>query len=143
MSGNKFVHHWKTAIAVSLLAFASGTLVGVAGTLHYVSNHLPRFIDGPEKMPERIVAQLQRELELSDDQARRVLAIFEGGHDQLRAIRGEAQPRIETIMQTTFEEVSKTLKPEQQEAWRNWFDTMKRKFAPRGHEGGPELPPAP
>ncbi len=130
MSGRRFVHHWKTAIAVSLLAFASGAVVGVAGTLHFVSNNLHRFIENPEKMPERMVAHLRRELHLGDEQAAQILAIFEHSQQQLRSIRKDVEPRIDLIVQGTFDEVSRTLKPEQQQPWKDWFDMMKRKFTP-------------
>ncbi len=142
MPGSRPVRHWKIVIAVSLLAFASGIVVGVAGTLHYVSNNLSRFIAGPDKMPERIVAQLRHELSLTDDQAKQVLAVFERSHGQLRAIRREAEPRIETIVQETYTQVAGTLKPEQREAWHVWFETMKLKFHLSDGEGPPQEKPA-
>lgn len=128
MPGNRSARHWKAAIALSLLAFASGVVVGVAGTLHHVTNHLQRFLENPDKMPERIVAHLRRELGLSDEQAKQVLDIFERSHERLRSIRREVEPRIDVIVQATFDEVSRALKPEQQQPWRDWFDKMKQKF---------------
>lgn len=141
MPGNRPVRHWKAAIAVSLLAFASGVVVGTAGTLHHVSTHLHRFLEDPEKIPDRIVAHLRRELGLSDEQAKQVLDIFERSHEQLRSIRKEVEPRIDVIVQGAFDEVSGTLKPEQQQAWRDWFDKMKRRFTLHEEdENGPAKP---
>ena len=140
MSVRKLSRHWKAALAVSLLAFASGAVVGVAATLHYESNNLPRFMTNPDGMPERIVAHLRGELGLSDDQAKQVLQIFERGHGRLRAMRAEVEPRINVIVQDTFNEVSRVLNPDLQEAWRNWFEKMKRRFTPHGDA---ETAPAP
>ena len=141
MPGSRSARSWKTVLAVSLLAFASGVVVGAAGTLHHVSNHLQRFLEDPEKIPERIVVHLRRELSLSDEQAKRVLAAFEHGHEQLRSIRREVEPRIDVIVQGTFDEVSRTLKPEQQQAWRDWFEKMKRRFTL--HDQDAPTPPKP
>jgi DNA-directed RNA polymerase subunit F len=143
MSGNRTAPHWKAAIAVSLLAFASGVVVGVAGTLHHVSTHLQQFLENPEKMPERIVGHLRGELGLSDEQAKQVLDIFERSHERLRSIRKEVEPRIDVIVQATFDEVSRTLRPEQQPAWRDWFDRMKRKFTLHDQSGNAPAKPAP
>ena len=86
---------WKTALALSLVAFVCGVTVGAAGSLHYVANNLPRFMGHPERMPGRIASHLRGQLDLNTAQTEEVRRVFDRGLLKLREVRKGVQPQLD------------------------------------------------
>ena len=100
---------WIAAVVV-LAAFASGVLVGVAGS-HFFPLHRGRHI--PKRAAHFMVERLDRRLDLTDDQEKKVEAIIARRHPRMEQIWASAHPRIEAEIAATNNEISSILTPEQ------------------------------
>jgi Spy/CpxP family protein refolding chaperone len=97
----------------------------------------PRPVHGmrrPERLPERIVQEMQDKYNLTDEQERQLLAIFEEHGKKLSDIRAEVQPRVEAEHEALRGAVEAVLTPEQAEQWRKEFEQMRRPWRLHGGE---------
>ncbi len=135
---------WKSALALSLVAFVCGVTVGAAGSLHYVANKFPPFREQPERMPGRIASHLRGQLNLDAAQTEEVRRVFDRGLIKLREVRKGVQPQLDTVAGETFDEVNAVLEPRQREKWRVWFEMMRLRFTPpEFRQDPPDSPSAP
>ena len=139
MSG-KTGHPMRLLAILSLVSFLSGTAVGVALTVHHLSGQLPFLSSSPGEMPGRIAGHLRHQLGLSAEQTAKIEAIFVRGRGRILEMRLKHQPEIERLAGDVFAEVNALLTPEQQQAWRAWFDTVEARLkppvSPAPEEGG-------
>jgi hypothetical protein len=71
---------------------------------------------------------MHRKLDLSDEQAAKVLAILTKRETALRSIIQEMQPKFEEQLQRAKDEVAAVLNPEQARKWRKRFDRVKARW---------------
>jgi Spy/CpxP family protein refolding chaperone len=129
-------HPMRLLAILSVVSFLSGTAVGVALTVHHLSGQLPFLSSSPGEMPGKIAGHLRHELGLSAEQTAKIEAIFVRGRGRILEMRLKHQPEIERLASDVFAEVNALLTPEQQQAWRAWFDTVEARLKP-------PAPPAP
>ena len=96
------------------LIFLAGFAGGIVTTRIVVRRVLQRVIAHPELIRIRIERELDRKLDLDAGQRAKVGRILAGTHEQLKALRGEFQPRFAAIVQDTRSQISVLLTPEQQ-----------------------------
>jgi Spy/CpxP family protein refolding chaperone len=92
----------------------------------------------PERMEHRAREHFAHELGLSDSQRVRIDSLMERQMQQLRAVRGQVQPQLDSIVTQTRRSIDSILTPEQRER----AQTMLRRFREgpfgwRGEAGGP------
>jgi Spy/CpxP family protein refolding chaperone len=135
-----------------LVAAAVLFLVAVAGGLTAVT--LDRFVlrHGPHGMSpspcphghERAFRdRMARELDLSVDQRMRIDTLMDRQLREIRSIRAQVQPRLDSVVSQTRRQIDAILTPEQREKARA---LAKRRFGgqrdwPPGPEPGPPPPP--
>jgi len=126
-----------------IVAFLSGLLIGGAiawGAAPFLKHR--RQARDPEQMHQRLMKKFNRELKLSEDQARQVDQIFRASREKMQVLHKETFPRFDALRKETQTAIRALLTPEQQAK----FDVMhekweKRKF--RKHFGMPPPGPAP
>lgn len=116
---------WIAAIVV-VVAFASGILVGVAGS-HLLRPRRPHI---PARAAHFMVERLDHRLDLTDEQEKKVEAILARRHERMEKIWASAHPRIEAEIKATNDEISSILTPEQ----RAKFEEIKMRMG-RGRRG--------
>jgi Spy/CpxP family protein refolding chaperone len=134
-----------------LMAAAVLFLVAVAGGLTAVT--LDRFVlrhgPGPHGMPpfppppphERAFRdRMSRELGLSADKRVRIDSLMDRQLREIRAVRAEVQPRLDSVVAQTRREIEGILTPEQREKARA---LARRHFDRQGDWLGPPGPPPP
>ncbi|MEZ0336422.1 MAG: Spy/CpxP family protein refolding chaperone [Gemmatimonadales bacterium] len=125
-----------------LIAAAVLFLVAVTGGLTAVT--LDRFVlrPGPHRMhpfppprPDEAAfrERMSRELGLTPDQRTRVDSLMDRQLREIRALRAEVQPRLDSVVAQTRLEIEEILTPEQRE--------KARALAKRGHERPGPPPP--
>lgn len=119
---------WR-AILLGLIILASGVLLGAGVTAVYV-HKMVHIIQTPGEAPKRITNRLRWKLNLSDQQAERIQAIFVEREKALTAIFHEISPRLREQVKRTREEVSAVLNPDQAKTWNRHFDRMQRRWFP-------------
>jgi Spy/CpxP family protein refolding chaperone len=104
---------WKSILLLSLVFF-TGVVLGVVGT-RAVSRHFTQMaIAHPERMQFFIERNLTRRLGLSADQQAQLHDILTDTRGQMRTLRQEFRPKVETIFVDTDTKIDAILTPEQQ-----------------------------
>jgi len=141
----------RTAALILLLVAIGGAAVGVALDrllllpMHFGGRPFGPWRGGPPsaRMERSARERFAHELGLSDSQQVRIDSLMERQMVQLRAVRGEVQPRLDSILSQTRRSIDAILTPEQRVRAR---DLMRRGHG-RGWRGGfggrGEGPPGP
>jgi Spy/CpxP family protein refolding chaperone len=120
------VKRWVALIAV-LALFVVGVGVGVLGTHLFYAQQIRRHGGGGAFGVHRFVARLERELNLTADQSRRIDEILGQSRMESDALRRELLPRVREHMRQTRERIREVLSPEQQAR----FDELQRRHGRR------------
>ena len=117
-------NRWQVRIAaviIFLLGFAAGGLA---------LNAYRGWARGAGPTREDRFEQISKRLELNSDQKTKVQQILGDAREQLRALRKESEPRVDTIRQQTDQRLQQILTPDQ---WQR-FQQMRNEM--RGRRGG-------
>jgi hypothetical protein len=132
----------KTLAALTIvITFVCGFAVGVFSD-HLWLLHMRRPLFHGRALAPRIVAHLDRVLDLTPDQRREVARILERHHVRIEAINSGVRPQVRREIELANSEIEKILTPEQ----RVKFAKLKLRILrrPPGSPGpGGEAPPGP
>ena len=123
---------WRRSLALGFVILLCGAVIGSVVTA-LVIEEKPAHGRRPEWSPEQIAEKMQRKYNLTDDQAKQVLAVFQEHGKKLSEIRAEVQPRVEAEHEALRATVEGILTPEQAAQWRVEFEQMQR---PWRHSSG-------
>jgi Spy/CpxP family protein refolding chaperone len=121
----------KTAVIAAIvvvLAFVAGFAAGV------VTDHLVMLRRGPGMPPmvaHAMAGRLDRHLDLTDEQRRKIEEILERRHGAMDRLWAEMHPRMRVEIDATNAEIERVLTPEQREKFRE----MRMRLGPRHGEG--------
>jgi Spy/CpxP family protein refolding chaperone len=133
-------------IAILVLTFAVGLLVGFAGERIRARRAPPPFELPPEAMTRFRQGNLPtmfRELNLTPGQERQIATIMENGRPRSDAVLGEMLPRLRAVTDSIRQEVRGVLTPEQIAVWDSLAAHARRgrmreeRPGRRGGRGGP------
>jgi hypothetical protein len=100
-----------TAVVVVIVAFLAGALAGIVGDRVYIFRHGP---PRPGKnVASRIVAHLDKELQLTPTQHAAVATIVEQHRQRMDAIVDGVRPQMEKEIDNANGEIERVLTPEQ------------------------------
>ena len=121
---------WKL-IAGFLLVFVAGGLTGgFIGAKH--ARHL--FLGPPHShgLPDRMRERLQRQLDLTPDQAAKIAPIIDQTSSKLEAIRVETARRVRATLEESHRQIAPELTPEQREKLEKMELSHKKRMHHRG-----------
>lgn len=121
-------HPWLRAILLGSIILVCGMFIGGGITLYVATQRVMDAVQNPEKVPARVVARMQRNLDLTDEQAATLEGIIERHQNNLLAIRAEVQPRVKAELGTLQQEVEEILTPEQAERFRERLETLRSRL---------------
>ena len=113
-----------------LIVFGSGFVAGAGLTLIGVRKGLLESIHHPEIMPKKVAQRLQRPLDLSDEQMRRVEQIVAQRQQVLLQIRVRVQPEVEAELDVIQREIAQVLDDQQRVKWEQLFRHLRRTWLP-------------
>lgn len=120
---------WLTALML-VVTFGCGVIVGGVGIATFISNRVQEAIHHPERMPERVTTRLAGRLDLSEAQRAKVLDILKRRQQELMAIRREAQPKVEDVLNHIETDVAGELDSTQKERWLADAKRFRERFTP-------------
>jgi LPS O-antigen subunit length determinant protein (WzzB/FepE family) len=134
--------HWKAILGVVLifiLGFASGTV----GSSIFFHRKLAAFLQHPGAVAEAALEKrLTRHLDLDENQKKQIHAYFLENLQQHKELNKQIQPQMRLANQQTFQEINATLRPDQQERFRQNIEEFRNRFAKVAATGDLEnLPP--
>lgn len=128
------------------LVFVLGASAGVAGSHVMMTRRVHRMLEASpqEAHDRRIVAVLERKLDLSFEQKAKVEQIFDAHRSEFEDLRRAQEPSFEALRERVHGEIRATLTENQKAAFDRFereMDERRRRhpFGPPG--GGPGLPP--
>jgi Spy/CpxP family protein refolding chaperone len=99
----------------------------------------PQSAEREERFRGRMLDRMRKELDLTEEQARRVDSLLHAQGEELRALREEMRPRMEAFFERTRHALDSVLTPEQ----RDKLSRMRPPGPPPGGPGGPGGPEGP
>jgi len=127
-------HPWLRSILLGSIILVCGMFIGGGITLYVATQRVMDAVQNPEKVPARVVARMQRNLDLTDEQAATLEGIIERHQNNLLAIRAEVQPRVKAELDALQREVEEILTPEQAERFRERLETLRSRLLPTNEE---------
>ena len=120
---------------LALVIFGSGFVAGAGTAMVAGIKHLQHMRHNPEVVPPRITRRLTRKLDLTDEQAEKVLAIVTERQKALLGIRDKVAPEVMAEFERAYREIADVLDDAQKEEWRELYDTLKARWLPKPPPG--------
>jgi hypothetical protein len=114
-----------TAIALSVLIFLSGVVVGGAGTILAAKELTLDRLHHPEVVPVKMGNRIGNSLGLPDEKTDQVVAILEERREAIFDIFQEFKPRLSAELDRMRTEVSAILDEKQAREWETRFDKLR------------------
>jgi hypothetical protein len=125
-------------ILAMMLIFFSGVVVGIVGHDLYMKYIFHHFHDAPpEQREDFILKMLTRELDLTQAQLEKIKPIVLNSHSKIMELNNTFHPKMEQIINATFELIRKELNESQQKKLDMILTRMKK------HDAGDRPPPPP
>jgi hypothetical protein len=115
---------------MGLVILICGMLIGGAVTSKFAWK---RFIDRTrhhDRINERIVHRMHRDLGLSEEQRRQIQDIIHQHRENLQELHLEVQPRLEEELEQMRQEVENVLTPEQARRWNKRYQRLHKNWLP-------------
>jgi len=130
------MHRWRMAF-FGLIVLLAGAVIGASGTLLFLKPKPPEPPDVPELFIGRTFSELERNLNLTDQQKTQINQIMRQRMEEMRRIREEdMRPRVFAEMGQLKDEIGKVLTDEQMKLWEKRMERFRGEFW-RGRGGGP------
>jgi hypothetical protein len=127
-----------------LLIFFFGVFIGAAITSAGITKKLRDvLIGGPEAVMDVVVNRLNHELKLDDEQKRKLQAIMDDAHIQLRQSRAKVQPEVEATLLEAEQKTRAILYPQQVKKFDEIVSRGKERWKAKEHQVTPAATPAP
>lgn len=128
---------WLTLLMGAVL-LVCGVVIGAGGTTLVVKNRLDQPDVAPNQFSQRLMGRMTRDLDLTEEQAKEVRAVFELHSSEMRVVRNEMDERADALRATMQEEVRAILTPEQVKQWEKRVQEYRRdRHGPRDDDGAP------
>ncbi|MFP6581528.1 MAG: hypothetical protein VCD00_03115 [Candidatus Hydrogenedentota bacterium] len=128
---------WLTLLMGAVL-LVCGIVIGAGGTTLIVQNRLEQPDAAPSQFSQRLMGRMTRDLDLTDEQAKEVRAVFQSHSVEMRTVREEMDGRVDVLRATMQQEVRAILTPEQVEKWEKRIQEYRRdRHGPPHDDGSP------
>jgi hypothetical protein len=133
---------WIRSIILGVVIFICGALVGGGITVKVIAKGINKFYrSSTESVADNITNRLRKRLDLTDDQTARIRSIILERQVELRRIRKDVRPKIETQFENTRREINEILTPAQVKIFEEHYKRMTRFWLhpieePQHHDSG-------
>lgn len=129
------------SFAMMVLVFGSGSVIGSGLTMIAVNDKYDARLKNPPSCRDHVLPAMQRELDLSEDQATKVKAILTDHDRAMGKIWMDMGPKWREQLKRLEEQVNGVLTADQQAKWHAWLEQRRRRVWPSTHNG--RRPPKP
>lgn len=116
------------------IILAAGVVIGAAGTILHYEAIKPQKPSGIEFVNKRMIAHLTEELQLTEDQQKRIKDVFADHMKNLYEIRMQARPLIAEEMNSLNENVLEILDDSQDAKWTENINRLRDRFDPKDRQ---------
>lgn len=127
---------WSRIIMLSVI-FLSGGIVGFAAGGYWMRDRMNFMIRHPQQVMDRLFPQIQSELGLNDEQARKVEEIMRQRYASMESVRAEFVPKQMAQFEVLNNEVAQILNPEQKSKWSKIVRGAEKRHMPVSPENMP------
>jgi len=127
---------WLRIFTLSVI-FLSGGIVGFAAGGYWMRDRMNFMIRHPQQVMDRLFPQLQSELGLNDEQARKVEEIMRQRYASMESVRAEFVPKQMAEFEVLSNEVAQILNPEQKSKWSIIISRAEKRHMPVSPENMP------
>ncbi len=127
---------WLRIFTLSII-FISGGIVGFAVGGYWMRDRMNFMIRHPQQVMEKLFPQLQSELGLNDEQARKVEEIMRQRYASMESVRAEFVPKQMAEFEVLNNEVAQILNPEQKSKWSKIVRGAEKRHMPVSPENMP------
>ena len=127
---------WSRIFTLSII-FISGGIVGFAAGGYWMRDRMNFMIRHPQQVMEKLFPQLQSELGLNDEQARKVEEIMRQRYASMESVRAEFFPKQMAEFEVLNNEVAQILNPEQKSKWSKIVRGAEKRHMPVSPENRP------
>jgi hypothetical protein len=127
---------WSRIFTLSII-FISGGIVGFAVGGYWMRDRMNFMIRHPQQVMEKLFPQLQSELGLNDEQARKVEEIMRQRYASMESVRAEFVPKQMAEFEVLNNEVAQILNPEQKSKWSKIVRGAEKRHMPVSPENMP------
>jgi hypothetical protein len=127
---------WSRILMLSVI-FLSGGIVGFAAGGYWMRDRMNFMIRHPQQVMDRLFPQLQSELGLNDEQARKVEEIMRQRYASMESVRAEFVPKQMAQFEVLNNEVAQILNPEQKSKWSKIVRGAEKRHMPVSSENMP------
>lgn len=120
---------WWRDILLGLILFSCGMMLGGVVTTHVITHRVAVF-QQEGIVGKHALSRLERALDLTPEQAKKVQKILGRGMHELRAIRAGVRPQVDDTLNRVRTEVLELLNEEQKQKWDTRFKVMKGRWFP-------------
>jgi len=130
------------ATALGAVILICGIVIGSGGTVLWIRHKMDQFRRGPDRMPVELAERVRFQLNLTDQQAKRVEEILRKRHEALMKLLRET---FKAELEGMRAEVATVLTPEQVKKWNDDYESILRipPFPPSPGEPPPHRGPPP
>ena len=121
--------NWKAILGVCLV-FVLGGVAGGLVTVGVITKRIQRIVQGgPQAVNELIVKRLTKRLDLDTGQSAKLMDIVVGTRGELKSVRTQVAPQVESIFTDAEKKVRAMLKPEQEKKFDEVVEQNKERLA--------------
>lgn len=124
-----YARRW-VVIALALVLFLSGALVGGGGAFAFVVSRARHAARHPDEAHRRMLERMVGKLDLTPEQYERVRGVIVRRQGAMRAMRKDFQPRVRQELEATVSQVEAELNPEQAKRWRTMVERLMSNWMP-------------
>ena len=128
------MHRWRMAF-FGVVILLAGIIIGGALVIILMPEKIMSPPAGPEFEGLTILPQLRRELDLSDEQVKKIEPILSSNMEKLRVMRENARVEIAQILEQMNSEISAVLTDEQRTRWQEGLNRLQREIRPGRRRG--------
>ena len=107
--------------------FLSGIVVGASMMPFVIFHFEPSIFPSPQEMPRLVTERMERKLDLTDEQSRKIHVVLERYVEDMEAYRTNVQSDITVKLDQFRIDMTSPLTPEQAIVWTEHFDKMREK----------------
>jgi Spy/CpxP family protein refolding chaperone len=133
------------ATALGAVILICGMAIGSGGTILWIRHKMEQFRRGPNQMHVELADRVRVQLNLTDDQTKRIEEILKKRHEALMKLHRET---FKSELEGMRAEVATVLTPEQAKKWNDDYESIMRippfpppPGGPPPHGGPPPAPP--
>ena len=119
----------------ALLFLVCGLIIGAGMTVFLMDNSVRDFFTHPDQLPDRMLLQMDRRLDLTPTQREAAAAVIAEHFATFDTLRQQVQPAVQATLDAMRDDVATILDPDQRVLWLENFERIREKWQP-----GPLVP---